>query len=104
MIISELEKNMNRNSVKSGSSTNNTHNAFPNLDEKRAEILNIVLELSDLLDVGLDAEALSAVMDLLDAGIHPEAIAAVITELRKEADKAKVMMATNDNTEDNANE
>jgi len=49
------------------------------------EAMDIICEMSDLLDVGLDRSALLALVDLLDAGIHPEALAAAVTELRREA-------------------
>ena len=95
---------MNRNSDIDGTSTHSAHDIFLKSNDKKAEILNIVTELSDLLDVGLDTEALSAVMDLLDVGIHPEAIAAVITELRKEAAKENAKMAVYTNVDNNLDE
>lgn len=44
-----------------------------------------VLELSQLLDTGLDKESLEIVLELLDAGVNPEALATVVRELRREA-------------------
>eukprot|EP00591_Stephanopyxis_turris_P001261 CAMPEP_0195523400 /NCGR_PEP_ID=MMETSP0794_2-20130614/22541_1 /TAXON_ID=515487 /ORGANISM="Stephanopyxis turris, Strain CCMP 815" /LENGTH=72 /DNA_ID=CAMNT_0040653393 /DNA_START=128 /DNA_END=346 /DNA_ORIENTATION=- len=49
------------------------------------ESLDIVCEIADILDVGLDRPALSALMDLLEAGVTPEALASVVMELRKAA-------------------
>ena len=79
------------NSISKGKKSNNfrtLQSQSTSKIKKRTETLNILSELSELLDVGLDQAALSAIMDLLDAGIHPEALAAVVIELRKEADNA----------------
>eukprot|EP00586_Coscinodiscus_wailesii_P018547 CAMPEP_0172500172 /NCGR_PEP_ID=MMETSP1066-20121228/135396_1 /TAXON_ID=671091 /ORGANISM="Coscinodiscus wailesii, Strain CCMP2513" /LENGTH=89 /DNA_ID=CAMNT_0013274275 /DNA_START=92 /DNA_END=361 /DNA_ORIENTATION=+ len=72
------------------------------------EAIDVVHNLSTLLDVGLDRAAISALMDLLDAGINPEALASVVTELRREATAAAELRegerdgdATNDSVERN---
>ncbi|EFJ42473.1 hypothetical protein VOLCADRAFT_49112, partial [Volvox carteri f. nagariensis] len=43
------------------------------------------LELSQLLDTGLDKDTLAILLELLDAGVNPEALATVVRELRREA-------------------
>ncbi|PNH00843.1 Mitotic-spindle organizing protein 1B [Tetrabaena socialis] len=43
------------------------------------------LELSQILDTGLDKETLSVLLELLDCGVNPEALATVVRELRREA-------------------
>mmetsp|Transcript_24491 Transcript_24491/g.76541 ORF Transcript_24491/g.76541 Transcript_24491/m.76541 type:complete len:89 (-) Transcript_24491:45-311(-) len=45
-----------------------------------------VVELSDLLETGLDRDALAILTRLSDQGVSPTALAAVVTELRKERD------------------
>lgn len=45
----------------------------------------MVLELSRLLDTGLDRATLSVLVRLVEGGAHPAALAAVVRELRREA-------------------
>jgi|EP00550_Attheya_septentrionalis_P003952 mitotic-spindle organizing protein 1 len=47
------------------------------------QVMDICMELSDLLETGLEDAALAAMMDLLQQGVEPEALAAVVQELRK---------------------
>ncbi|EDV20763.1 uncharacterized protein TRIADDRAFT_60747 [Trichoplax adhaerens] len=56
------------------------------------ETLDIVQEISDLLNTGLDRKTLSICVQLCEAGINPEALAFVIQELRRETQKFKVIM------------
>ena len=44
-----------------------------------------LLEISNILNTGLDRETLSILVNLCEAGVHPEALAAVVKELRREA-------------------
>lgn len=54
--------------------------------KKKNEVIEVVSEISELLDTGLNRSALSAVYDLLDdGGIHPEALAMSVLEMRKES-------------------
>ena len=43
-----------------------------------------VFEISNILNTGLDREALSICVSLCESGVNPEALAAVVTELRRE--------------------
>ncbi|KXZ51836.1 hypothetical protein GPECTOR_11g275 [Gonium pectorale] len=43
------------------------------------------LELSQLLDTGIDKDTLPILLELLDAGVNPEALATVLRELQREA-------------------
>ena len=52
---------------------------------KAKEALDIVHEISQILDTGLDKETLSILLALIETGINPEALAAVVKELRREA-------------------
>jgi len=53
--------------------------------QRATEALNIVSEISNILDTGLDRETLSICISLIEAGVNPEALAAVVRELRREA-------------------
>ena len=48
------------------------------------ESLDTLLEISNLLNTGLDAESLQICVKLCEAGVNPEALAAVVKELRRE--------------------
>ena len=48
------------------------------------ESMDIVCQLSDLLQTGLSRDALVALVDLLESGVSPEAVAAAISEIRRE--------------------
>lgn len=48
------------------------------------------MEISRLLNTGLDAETLSICVRLCEQGINPEALSAVIRELRKASEALKV--------------
>lgn len=52
---------------------------------KAQEALKIAVEISNILDTGLDKEALSILIGLIEAGVNPEALATVVKELRREA-------------------
>ena len=49
-----------------------------------AETLDIVTEISDILNCGLDRETLGILLSLCEQGVNPEALAAVVRELRRE--------------------
>ncbi len=50
----------------------------------------MLLEISRLLNTGLDMESLSICVRLCEQGINPEALSAVIKELRKASESLKV--------------
>jgi len=50
--------------------------------------LDTVQEMSDLLDTGLDRDALAVLTKLCDQGVNPAALAAVVKELQRERDLA----------------
>lgn len=52
--------------------------------------LTVLLEISRLLNTGLDMESLSICVRLCEQGINPEALSAVIKELRKASESLKV--------------
>ncbi|XP_072332235.1 mitotic-spindle organizing protein 1 [Scyliorhinus torazame] len=54
------------------------------------ETMDVLLEISRLLNTGLDMESLSICVRLCEQGINPEALASVIKELRKATDSLKV--------------
>ncbi|KAI8926590.1 mitotic-spindle organizing gamma-tubulin ring associated-domain-containing protein [Entophlyctis helioformis] len=49
------------------------------------ETMDILFELSVLLNTGLDRDALSLCVSLCESGVNPEALAAVIKELKRES-------------------
>ncbi|XP_078331066.1 mitotic-spindle organizing protein 1-like [Crassostrea virginica] len=48
------------------------------------ETLDTLLEISKLLNTGLDAETLATCVRLCENGVNPEALVLVIQELRRE--------------------
>ncbi|XP_032812177.1 mitotic-spindle organizing protein 1 [Petromyzon marinus] len=50
------------------------------------ETLDTLMEMSRLLNTGLDAESLAVCVRLCEQGVNPEALASVIRELRREAE------------------
>lgn len=53
---------------------------------------SVLLEISRLLNTGLDMESLSICVRLCEQGINPEALSSVIKELRKASDNLKVSL------------
>ncbi|XP_010885010.1 mitotic-spindle organizing protein 1 [Esox lucius] len=54
------------------------------------ETMDVLLEISRLLNTGLDMESLSICVRLCEQGINPEALSSVIKELRKASESLKV--------------
>ncbi|XP_061600743.1 mitotic-spindle organizing protein 1 [Cololabis saira] len=63
--------------------------ANTNLNAVR-ETMDVLLEISRLLNTGLDMESLSICVRLCEQGINPEALSSVIKELRKASESLKV--------------
>ncbi|ORZ28736.1 mitotic-spindle organizing gamma-tubulin ring associated-domain-containing protein [Lobosporangium transversale] len=57
--------------------------------QEARQAMDILTEMSTLLNTGLDRETLSVCVSLCESGVNPEALAAVIKELRREAASAK---------------
>ncbi|XP_041115701.1 mitotic-spindle organizing protein 1 [Polyodon spathula] len=53
------------------------------------ETMDVLLEISRLLNTGLDMESLSICVRLCEQGINPEALSSVIKELRKASEGLK---------------
>ncbi|XP_012696131.1 mitotic-spindle organizing protein 1 [Clupea harengus] len=53
------------------------------------ETMDVLLEISRLLNTGLDMESLSICVRLCEQGINPEALSSVIKELRKASENLK---------------
>ncbi|XP_061485963.1 mitotic-spindle organizing protein 1 [Rhineura floridana] len=53
------------------------------------ETMDVLLEISRILNTGLDMETLSICVRLCEQGINPEALSAVIKELRKATEALK---------------
>ncbi|XP_050023810.1 mitotic-spindle organizing protein 1-like [Dermacentor andersoni] len=59
--------------------------AAPNVDDRRKalkETFDVLLEMSQLLNTGLDAQSLALCVRLCESGANPEALAGLIKELR----------------------
>ena len=54
------------------------------MDSERAQLIDSLHELSNILETGLDRESLSILLELTEAGVNPEALAALVKELRKQ--------------------
>ena len=57
--------------------------------EQARETMDILYEISVLLNTGLDKESLAHCMSLCESGVNPEALAAVIKELKRESKSIK---------------
>ena len=51
----------------------------------REQTLDMLYDISQLLQTGLDRETLAVLVGLTESGVNPEALAAVVRELRREA-------------------
>ncbi|TFK51785.1 hypothetical protein OE88DRAFT_1658399 [Heliocybe sulcata] len=49
------------------------------------QTLDILHEISQLLNTQLDKETLATCVNMIESGVNPEALAAVIQELRRES-------------------
>ncbi|KAL4796517.1 mitotic-spindle organizing gamma-tubulin ring associated-domain-containing protein [Aspergillus venezuelensis] len=61
----------------------------PQSDNKRQaarEVIDILHEISTLLNTNLDRTELSLCVSLIENGVNPDALATVINDLRKEAE------------------
>ncbi|XP_062174835.1 mitotic-spindle organizing protein 1A-like isoform X1 [Alnus glutinosa] len=56
----------------------------PDAARTARESLDLVFHMSNVLDTGLDRHTLSVLIALCDLGLDPEALAAVVKELRRE--------------------
>nr|XP_014432004.1 mitotic-spindle organizing protein 1 isoform X1 [Pelodiscus sinensis] len=57
--------------------------------EQRSQFERVLLEISRILNTGLDMETLSICVRLCEQGINPEALSSVIKELRKATEALK---------------
>ncbi|EAX84752.1 hypothetical protein TVAG_582700 [Trichomonas vaginalis G3] len=57
------------------------------MNNERAQLLDSLHELSNILETGLDRETLSILLELTEAGVNPEALAALVKELRKQREE-----------------
>lgn len=58
--------------------------------EDAKETIDILYEISQLLNTGLDRTTLSLLVSLCENGVNPEALASVVKELKREAASIKV--------------
>ncbi|KFH01088.1 c13orf37, related protein [Toxoplasma gondii MAS] len=55
-----------------------------NDDGDGQETMEILMEISTLLDTGLDRATLQILVELVEQGVHPEALSRVVLEMRRE--------------------
>ena len=67
-----------------------TQEAEQEAGRRAQETLEIITEISQLLNTGLDRESVSILTSLCEMGVNPEALAAVVKELRRESEAIKV--------------
>ncbi|XP_046294492.1 mitotic-spindle organizing protein 1-like [Marmota monax] len=72
----------------SGSGTGSSATAATNLNAEK-ETMDVLLEISRILNTGLDMETLSICVRLCEQGINPEALSSVIKELCKATEALK---------------
>lgn len=68
----------------------NSHSGGSQILEAK-ETFATLLELSKLLNTGLDADSLALCVRLCERGAHPEALATVVRELRRESQAIRQM-------------
>ena len=52
--------------------------------EESRETFEILYELSQILNCGVNRDALSTMVSMIENGVNPEALAAVVKEMKKE--------------------
>lgn len=65
-------------------------NKFFNSNCIQFMLISALLEMSKLLNTGLDAEQLATCVRLCENGVNPQALALVIQELRRETANIRV--------------
>jgi mitotic-spindle organizing protein 1 len=63
-----------------------------------ARTLDLVHDISEILDCGLDREQLAVLVALIERGVNPEALAAVVRELRRESANVRGTTTTTTST------
>jgi mitotic-spindle organizing protein 1 len=58
--------------------------------EESKETLEVLYEISQLLNTGLDRTGLGLLVSLCENGVNPEALAAVVKELKRESASLKM--------------
>ena len=58
--------------------------------DEAKETLEILHEMSQILNCGLDQRTLSILASLVENGVNPEALSAVVKELKRETEALKV--------------
>ncbi|KAG0331763.1 Mitotic-spindle organizing protein 1 [Podila horticola] len=58
--------------------------------QEARQAMDILTEMSSILNTGLDRETLSICVSLCESGVNPEALAAVIKELRRESASTRI--------------
>ncbi|KZT65036.1 hypothetical protein DAEQUDRAFT_731891 [Daedalea quercina L-15889] len=59
------------------------------------QTLDVLYDISQLLNTGLDKETLATCVGMIESGVNPEALAAVIQELRRESQAMSGRPTTN---------
>lgn len=62
--------------------------------EQGEAAVNVLFNISNILDTGLDKETLRLLIGLTEAGVNPEALAVIVKELRRAGAEAAAAPAT----------
>jgi mitotic-spindle organizing protein 1 len=82
-----MKKNIDMGST-TRSSTSSNAGSGPNQTVAAREAFQVLLELSKLLNTGLDAETLAICVRLCENGVKPEALSLVINQARQGVSKS----------------
>lgn len=64
---------------------NNNKKAFSQIEvEEAREAIEILNEMAQILNCGLDRQTISILVSMIEMGVNPEALAAVVQEMRRE--------------------
>eukprot|EP01080_Neovahlkampfia_damariscottae_P000343 gene343-6757_t len=56
-------------------------------EKEGKETLDVLYEISNILNTGLDKESLSILVGLCESGANPEALTAIVSQINKESQK-----------------
>ena len=73
--------------VRMANSTDSSPHYEQQVDASAKETLEILSEMSKIMNTGLDLESLSITYRLIENGINPQTLSDVISNLRKEVQK-----------------
>jgi mitotic-spindle organizing protein 1 len=61
--------------------------------DSASQTVDVVYQLSGLLNTGLDRSTVAILLSLVECGVNPEALAQVVKELRREAEATPISVS-----------